>query len=143
MPKNKPTSNKHNKTQFAVATRVWPDHAWTLPKNDIWNIPPEAIQAGELRGEITARGQWQMPISYKALAVVYDEKDTSHYGEHYITCKVYGMRTLHSVYESGYQLEGRVSIEGKIHRAFTSSIMFQTEEGKLIDVACLYVCVKD
>jgi hypothetical protein len=43
--------------------------------------------------------------------------------------------------ESGYTQEGRVSINGKSYRAFTSSQMF-TRNGKLHDFSILYVVKK-
>ena len=53
---------------------------------------------------------------------------------------IYGVRTLSDIRESGYELEGRVSINWKKHRGFTSSQLFKLEDGKLVDVAIIFVC---
>ena len=54
--------------------------------------------------------------------------------------RVFGERTIRSARESGYQLEGRITIESKQYRAFTSSKLFARADGTLCDVAILYVC---
>jgi hypothetical protein len=53
---------------------------------------------------------------------------------------IYGLRTLSQARQSGYQMEGRVSVGGKRCRAFTSSMMFEREDGSLCNVAVLEVC---
>jgi hypothetical protein len=103
----------------------WPD-----------NVPfpyPEAVEKGEQRGTHTVSGPWGQVITYRALAV-------SHDTDRGIT--VHGERQLTRPTPSGYDLEGRVSIAGERRRAFTSSQMFEVQ-GKLVDVAILYVCKKE
>jgi hypothetical protein len=102
----------------------WPD-----------NVPfpyPDAIEKGEQPGHHTVSGPWGQMITYRALAV-------SHDTDRGIT--VHGERQLTDPQPSGYDLKGRVSIAGERRRAFTSSQMFEVQ-GKLVDVAILYVCGK-
>ena len=54
--------------------------------------------------------------------------------------RVYGVRKMSRPTESGYQMEGRVSIGGKTYRAFTSSRMFERPDGSLVDVGVFIVC---
>ncbi len=120
-----------------TATRTWPDHSWMT------DMPFEqsAIDAGEIRGEFETVGPWQLIKSYRALAVEYTNPETDHYNSYpyYQTAIIHGMRSLLNPRESGHDLEGKVSIEGKKYRAFTSTAMFNVN-GKLVDVAILYVC---
>lgn len=53
---------------------------------------------------------------------------------------LHGVRTLTNVRESGYELEGRVSINGKKYRAFTSSELMQRPGGQLVSVGVLHIC---
>jgi hypothetical protein len=98
--------------------------AWKLPDNDIWNLPTEG---GEQRFEIDTVGPWQVVKTVRGLAVDYNGR-------------VFGIRSMHAPKESGYNMEGRVSVGGKKYRAFTSSRLFERPDGSLIDVAILYVC---
>lgn len=95
-----------------------------LAANDIWNIPTDT---NEVRGNLKTQGRWSIPVSYRALAM-------DMHG------RVFGIRTMSNVRESGHELEGRVSIEGKKYRAFTSSKLFTRNNGTLCDVAIVYVC---
>ena len=101
--------------------------ARTLPPNDVWNIPDKV---DDVRFDFTTHGLWRIVKSIKGLTM-----DRSG--------RIYGIRTLTNCRESGYQIEGRVSIGGKKHRAFTSSQLFQRSNGSLCDVAVLYVCIPD
>jgi hypothetical protein len=116
------------------ATRNWPKTAWTTDMP----FPPEVIEAGEMRGEMECTGPWSIVKSYKAIAMEFTGKDTSHYGEFNNVAIIHGMRSLLKPKQSGHALEGYVSINGKKRRAFTSSALF-TVNGKLIDVSILYV----
>ena len=95
------------------------------------------VLKGEQRGNLKMFGMWQIPISYQALATTQDFTDGNP-NRHKLT--VFGHRTLTNVKESGYALDGRVSISGKRYRAFTSSTLFELPNGKLINVAILHVC---
>jgi hypothetical protein len=94
-----------------------------LASNDIWNIPSES----EVRGSIKTTGLWSIPVSYRALAM-------DMHG------RVFGMRTMNRIHQSGYDLEGRVNVEGRSYRAFTSTKLFERTDGSLCSVAIIYVC---
>lgn len=95
-----------------------------------------AIDAGELRGEIAHKGPWGIISSYRAITVTATWKPgpTFEYVDEYT---IHGFRTM-SARESGYELEGFVSIAGKKRSCFTSSILFELPDGKLINVACIH-----
>jgi hypothetical protein len=95
-----------------------------LGSNDIWNIPDNV---DEVRGVMKHQGPWHIPVSYRALAM-------DRHG------RVFGMRIMGRIRECGYDLEGRVKIEGKSYRAFTSSKLFTRANGSLCSVAIIYVC---
>lgn len=109
--------------------------AYAISPNLVWYPTPEEIANGEIRGEITARGPWQTISAYRALAISGRTWD----GE---PLTVWGMRTLTKAKESGHDLEGRVSVNGKSYRGFTSSALLQLPDGKLISVAAIHVCIK-
>lgn len=52
---------------------------------------------------------------------------------------IYGYRSLSRPVQSGYQMDGRVSIDGVKRSAFTSSHLFELENGHLISVAVIFV----
>ena len=90
---------------------------------------PAELEAGEKRHECATRGPWQIIASVKGLAV--DEK----------TQTIYGMRTLDSARSMGYDMEGRVKVNGKRVRAFTSSLLFELPDKRLISCGILYLCM--
>ena len=96
----------------------------------------DAIVAGELRGEVTTRGPWDEVRSYRAITTTATWKPgpISNYVDEYT---IHGFRTM-SARPSGYDLEGFVSIGGKKHSCFTSSILFELPNGKLVNVAVIH-----
>jgi hypothetical protein len=99
---------------------------------------PCSIASGERRGYATARGPWNIIVSYKALAVTATWRPgaTHDYVDEYT---LYGDRTMNAPRQSGYELEGWISIAGVKRSAFTSSIMFEVEEtGQLVNVAVIH-----
>lgn len=120
--------------KLIVYANEWP--SCTYPAED---IPELNGVTDELRGKIETTGQWQVITKYSALAISHpfpkDHCDTTR-----MPLTIYGMRTLQNVRESGYQLEGKVSIDGKKVRAFTSNRIFERKDGSLINVAVLFVC---
>lgn len=97
--------------------------------NPIWTLPDNV---GEIWGKLKTFGPWQIPLSYKALAMSCD------FGKF---ARLYGLRTMTNIRESGYDLEGRVSIAGRKYRAFTSSMLMQRSDGSLCSVATIHVCI--
>ncbi len=108
-----------------------------------------AIESGEMRGEIVSRGPWQIVVSYRALCMstVYVAKEKQHWTAQKESETVHGIRTMTQARESGYQLEGRVSVNGKGFRAFTSSQLFDVRmpdgSEKLVNVATVQACIPD
>ena len=106
-------------------------------------IPAAAIASGEFRGELKTFGPWQIAISYRALCMstVYTPKEHARFTAESETETVYGLRTLSDVHESGYALEGRVSVNGRKVRGFTSSQLFKLPDGRLINVDTIHACL--
>jgi hypothetical protein len=94
------------------------------------------IQPEDSRGELTTLGPWHIPVTFKALAVSY-VFSPNHRAE---TVTIYGIRTMGKLKESGYQLEGRVSIAGKKRRGFTDSQLWELPDGRLMETAIIQVC---
>lgn len=96
----------------------------------------KAIQNYSLRFKLFHFGPWQLITKIEGLAIVTSKTENGY------NFQLYGKRTLTNVKESGYEMEGRVSINGKKHRAFTTSYLFQLPDDILINISCLYVCIK-
>lgn len=100
----------------------------------------EQIQAGEIRGDLTTIGPWQLPVTYRALCTSNlwpeDKNGITSSGP----VSVFGWRVLSGCRQSGHELEGRVSVNGKRYRGFTSSQLFELPNGKLISVATIHAC---
>jgi hypothetical protein len=94
------------------------------------------IEAQDTRGELETFGPWSLPVRFRALAVSY-VFSPNHWAE---TVTLYGLRTMGKLRESGYCLEGRVSVEGRKRRGFTSSQLWQLLDGRLIETATIHVC---
>lgn len=108
--------------KFAQATTN--PGSWLLSDNDVWSIPKTG---GEQRFDVETTGYgWNLLTKLRGLAVSLDGK-------------VYGMRAMNRPKESGYQQMGRVSIGGRMRKAFTSSKLFERPDGSLINVAVFIV----
>lgn len=94
------------------------------------------IQAEDTRGDLETFGPWHLPVRFRALAVSY-VFSPNHWAE---TVTLYGVRTMGKLKESGYCLEGRVSVEGRKRRGFTSSQLWELPGGRLIETATIHVC---
>ena len=105
-------------------------------------IPADAIASGEYRGELKTFGPWQIPVSYRALctSTVYTPENQARYTAEQESETLYGVRTLSAAHESG-SLEGRVSVNGRKVRGFTSSQLFKLPDGRLINVATIHACL--
>jgi hypothetical protein len=99
---------------------------------------PEAILAGELRGDSTHRDPWSIITSYKAHAVTATWKPGPAGYDYCDTYTLHGIRTISAPWQSGYNFEGYVSIAGKRRSCFTSSILFKLPDGRYIDVAVIH-----
>ena len=101
----------------------------------------EDVKAGASRGRLKTTGQWQLPVSFTALATT-----QLFHGENGALRKnagllVFGVRTLSRVHQSGYALEGRISVLGKSFRGFTSSQLFELPDGRLLSADTIHVCM--
>jgi hypothetical protein len=88
------------------------------------------ITKDEQRLEIETRGPWSIISSCKGLTIWKDFTTNE--------IEIYGYRTLSKPRNSGYDLEGYVSIAGVKRSAFTSSHLFELKNGHLIDVGILF-----
>ena len=96
--------------------------AWKLPTNSVWNIPTDT---DEVRFDYTIINEmWGFSIISKmrALAIT-------------MCGKIYGERSASYPCPDGYTAYGRISINGKKVKAFSSSKLFEREDGSLCDVA--------
>jgi len=93
----------------------------------------------DIRGKLKHRGPWQIPISFKALCVAQSFNREVFPVEHG-PLHIFGKRTLQKVKHSGYELEGKVKINGKYVRGFTSSQLFELPNKRLINVAIIHAC---
>lgn len=100
-------------------------------------IGEKAVNAGEKRFAIESDGLWQVTKSIRGLACT-SEWEKSAGGDRVSAYTFHGDQTGRQVTQPGTWSECRVSIGGKKLSAFTSSVMFQTEDGKLVDVAVLH-----
>lgn len=96
-----------------------------------------ALETGERRGDVETRGPWSIISRYTALTVTatWRPGPTHDVVDEYT---LHGDRVLSGARESGYNLEGYVSIDGRKRRAFTSSILFELPDGRLINVAVIH-----
>jgi hypothetical protein len=88
--------------------------------------------------KMEAVGYWSVPVKYTAIAVSYTWKNNF-----MDTITLYGERTMSSLKRCGYDMEGRVFVDGKKFRGFTSSQLFELPDGRLLDVAVIHVCAKE
>ena len=99
--------------------------SWKLPKNNIWNIPEKPIN--EVRFQIEQSNNFAGTI-ISLTALVIDSSG-----------KIYGIRKAREIKEDGYCSRGRVSVNGKKVKCFTSSKLFEREDGSLCNVAVLWI----
>jgi hypothetical protein len=115
----------------------------TLEQVHALGVTDAEIEAGKKCGLIQRAGSWQDWGIRKYRAI------TMHtvWAEDSINCRqrtqFWPARTLTNLRESGHQLEGQVSLGGRRFRGFTSSVLFELPDGKLIDVAVIFACVRD
>lgn len=102
-------------------------------------VKAEANGTGEIRFNYETRGPWGLVSSLRGMAITHpDGRDQ--WGHVKGRVIFHGIRTLSGAKESGYQLEGRVSVAGEKHRAFTSSLLVRLPSGELVSLGVLYVC---
>lgn len=125
-------------TDFAPLTLIQSGGACPIRRAELKAlIGAEAITEGACHIDVRTAGPWQIPVSVAGLAVTGRFNDLKH--ETHVT--VWGKRTMTRPKESGYTLEGQVSIAGRKVRAFTSSQLFELEDGRLVNVGTLHLCL--
>ena len=97
-------------------------------------ITNEEIEAGEKRFKHETWGCYGVTKSLKAIV------ETGEFGEHSVMTwkQFYPVRTMSNPRQSGYDMEGVVSIGGRKSTCFTSSQLFELPCGKLVDVAVIF-----
>lgn len=101
-------------------------------------------ELASLKAELSVKsspGPWSQPISAKGLVVSFDyEADkANNYSGPRQPLLVYGRRTMSQWKQTGYEAEGRASVAGQSRRVFTSSKLFQLEDGRLLSAAVLHI----
>lgn len=94
------------------------------------------INAGEKRLDVETQGPWSL-VSRLSGIVERGEfrKDGSSRME---WVEFYPARAMSRPRQSGYDMEGHLSLNGKKHSAFTSSQMFELPDGHLVDCTVLF-----
>lgn len=107
-------------------------------------ITEAQIAAGEMRGEMKTIGPWQIPVSYKAICMSreYTPKEKQRHTAETENVTLYGFRTMNKIHQSGYEIEGWISINGKKVSCFSASQLFELETGELIDIAIIHARVR-
>lgn len=119
----------------------------TLAQFLSWGLPLAALD--NFGGHLVLRGPWRIPVSYRALctSTVYTPENRRHWSGQTESETVHGMRTLTNCTQSGYALEGRVTVCGSSYSAFTSSQLFsvQMPDGseRLANVATIHARIPD
>lgn len=88
------------------------------------------LSMDEIKLEIKTRTCWNIPVSVKGLAV------SQNFDNGEIT--IHGWRTMTECRQSGYCLEGRVSVNGRKYTCFTSSQLFELENNHLISAQTIF-----
>ena len=92
----------------------------------------------EIRLDVKTFGCWQIPVSVTGLCVeCFWEKKPEDYRPHVAKIIIHGQRTMSKVSQGGYELDGIVSVDGVKRRCYTSSMIFETETGHLINVGTI------
>jgi hypothetical protein len=97
-------------------------------------VTESEIEAGEKRFEMETWGCYGVTRSLRAIV------ETGEFGEHGAMRwkQFYPLRTMSNPRQSGYDMEGVVSLGGRKSACFTSSQLFELPCGKLVDVAVIF-----
>lgn len=102
-------------------------------------VTPAEITAGEKHFATTHRGPWQITASIAAV-VEHTEWNRELIHRPATRIRFWPVRRMTNPRESGYQMEGQVSLGGRKIPAFTSSQLFELPDGRLIEIATLHLC---
>ena len=112
-----------------------PDSAVKLTKEQCISLGID-ITKYDIRAEYETVGPWSIIKSFSALCIT-NEYDKSGMFTKIISTTFFGKRKLSRPKDSGYNLEGYVSIGGKKYSAFSSCMLIEVE-GKLINVQTIH-----
>lgn len=119
------------------------ESALRITKQELINfgINEKDIKEGQAKGDLKTFGPWQIPISYKALAIEtnYTPKEQQRFSAQCEDKTIHGLRAMGDCRQNGHCLMGRVSIKGKKVKGFTDSQLFELENGDLVDVATIEI----
>ena len=107
----------------------------TMEQANALGITSEHIASGEMRGNMETRGPWCIISSYSAIVCHRNFPEIGSRED--VTYTFWPRRKLSKARQSGYQLEGRVSIAGKSYSAFTANQLVEID-GHLVDLATIF-----
>ena len=89
---------------------------------------------GDHIGRLETVGPWSIPVRFTApaVSVVWGEFSCME------SITLYGSRVMGNLSQSGYHMEGRVSIKGRKVSAFTSSQLWQLPDGRLFETSVIH-----
>lgn len=90
------------------------------------------------RGDLETRGPWSLPVRYSAPCITLHWEKTP-YNTQVAAVTLWGRRTMRDLRESGYQLEGRLSLGGLTVSGYTGGQMFQLPDGALLEAEVIHV----
>jgi hypothetical protein len=106
----------------------------------VLGFSPAEIEAGEKRAEAETLGPWQTVSRLRGI-VVSVEFDRSAFPTRSKRFRAWPMRSMSRPRYMGYDMEGKISLDGVKVRAFTSSQLFELPNGKLINCFTLFACI--
>jgi hypothetical protein len=107
-------------------------------------VPLIKAEDGEIRGELKTFGPWCIPLSFKALCLSVEWDERNDWGcarMNHVTA--YGLRTLSKVKYAAFHLEGKVTLDGRAVRGFTTFQMFVLPNGLLLNIDVIHACLND
>lgn len=133
---------KHSILSAEVASQ-WPDLTPKLTKEQFFDLgfTQADLDKGERRLDLETRGPWSIVSRIRGMAVrcnSFADAEKNYRGEYTHSVDFLGFRSLDKPKNLGYEMEGKVSIDGKRIRAFTSSLLVKVDE-KLVSIGILYV----
>jgi hypothetical protein len=97
-----------------------------------------AAELQDQRGDLETRGPWRLPVRFIAPCLTLHWEHNG-YCNNVVAVTLWGKRTMRNLRESGYQLEGRLSLRGKTVSGYTGGQMFQLPDGTLLETAAIHV----
>ena len=127
-------------------THQWPDLTPKLTKEQFFALgfTQKDLDKGERRFETEHSGPWEILTKCRGMVlehVSFEDAEKNYRGSYTHYYIFHGFRSLDKPKQSGYDLEGKISLNGKNIRAFTSSQLIDVE-GKLVNLAILYPAYK-